>query len=309
MALDHANATATVFVDGLGVCCYNRGEKKWDLAFLHDDEEECEHNLVLLVIDGDTIKASYDLNDASLVEIIAENPQTPDYPGSPNGFFDLGRISHRKRQENPATTDEKENFRWTINLEDQRDVPHGRVTLRKPDFPLTRAFIHDGVFYTVERSPENLLLTLDKDDDPHENPNWMGSSEITAHTLGKTNDLIAADIFCSPDGGKVVIVIDDTPLPPLPHRPGNPWKISLTNLCDRSNSTGATFEKGDFHHFYDVLEGFTQRHAIWGVPVRDAPRPAREPGESALLLSRVSGRTDCDTTFLSPDTQTLDPLF
>lgn len=290
--LPHDEATATVFVDGLGVCCYNRADKKWDLAFLHDDQEECEHRLVLLV-DGNSIVDDDVLQSASLIEIIAENPLTKSYPGSPNGFFDLGPLSHRERQEVPThepSTDEEQNFRWTINLEDQGDVPHGHVTLRKPDFPLTRAYIHNGVFYTAKRSDNNLLLTLNT-----ENPNDMHDpAEIQAHTLGKTNDRIAADIFCDPDNGKgkIIIRVNGTVEMEVPHRAGSPWEIRLTNLCESSGSTGATFEKGDFHHFYDVLKGFTRRHAIWGPP-------------TALL----SGRTDCDTVFMSPDTQTLDPLF
>jgi hypothetical protein len=95
----------------------------------------------------------------------------------------------------------------------------------------------------------------------------------------------------------------------MPHRPGDPWLISLTNLCDGSGSTGATFEKGDFHHFYDVLKGFTRRHAIWGDPTGDEFRRTLGTRGDALPGTLTSGRTDCDTTFLSPDTQTLDPLF
>jgi hypothetical protein len=291
MPLDHNQATAKVTVDGLALGCYNRGESKWDLACLHHPHFPL-HNLIL-TIDGNLVALNPPPFRTSLIEFVAVSPNTP--PGFPNGFFDLGRVPDRKVDPALGDADAAENFRWTVNLEDQGDIPHGQVTLRKPDppFRLTRAFIHNGVFYTTERSPK-ILLKAPFTTNPLDDPNTMNQGQIQSHILGKTNDAIAADIFCDSLGGKVIVKIDNVPVAELPHRSGNPWQISLTNLCPPSTSAPTQkFERGDFHLFYDVLTVTGQQHAIWGEPV---------------VPHFISGRADCDTVFMS-DTQTLDPIF
>ncbi|MFL6332935.1 MAG: hypothetical protein ACJ754_06270 [Pyrinomonadaceae bacterium] len=303
MTLNHNQATAKVTVDGLALGCYNKDESKWDLAYLHHPHPPL-HNLGLLV-DNDLIVTNPPPFRISLIEFVAVNPQTPNYPGSPNGFFDIGRIADRRVD--PAPDDDAaENFRWTINLEDQGDVPHGNVQLKKPPFRLTRAFINNGVFYTTALSPKN-LLKASFTSDPHDDPNNMSLGDIKSHILGKTNDQIAADIFCAPADGKVIIKVDGVPVVELPHRPGDPWQISLTNLCPPTLPTGQKFEKGDFHLFYDVLNVTGQQHIIWGEPPTTPAPDARSP-RVTIPAALVSGRADCDTVFMST-TQSLDPLF
>lgn len=293
MTLPHDTATATITVDGLALGCYNRGESKWDLAYLHHPHFPL-HNLDLTVEgENNVIATNPPPYPIRLIEFLAVNPQTPTYPGSPNGFFDLGRIAKADRKGNPPApgSDAAENFRWTINLEDRGDVDHGNVQLKKPPFRLTRAFIQNGVFYTSALSPKNLLLAP-LTNNPQDDPNQMNQGQIQDHTFGRTNDRIAADIFCAPDTGKVIIKIDGVLVLELPHRPGQPWQISLTNLCPREQGPARMFEKGDFHLFYDVLTVTGQQQVIWGEPV----------------TGPISGRTDCDTVFMDT-TQSLDPLF
>jgi hypothetical protein len=208
----------------------------------------------------------------------------------------------------PTTADEVENFRWIVDLEDPTDVPHGNVRLRKPSFPITRALLHDAVFYTSKISPKDLYLAPFTNN-PQDDPNNMGSATLTQHFFGRTNDEIAADIFCAPSNGAVTITIPGVLARPrvLPHRSGNPWEIRLTNLCLHPIAGTRRFELGDFHLFYDVLTITGQKHAIWGEPVVLPPSntAATKVGVPADL---VSGRTDCDSTWLSAS-QTLDPLF
>jgi len=36
MTLPHNEATATITVDGLAVCCFNKSANTWQFGFLHD---------------------------------------------------------------------------------------------------------------------------------------------------------------------------------------------------------------------------------------------------------------------------------
>lgn len=280
MTLLHQNATATITIDGLAICCFNHIEHVWDLAFLHKDDDDaeprCEHTLTLQV-DGTTISLPDNPQQIAFETI---NAQVPDYSGSfADGFFDAGPI--HDRSEAPTTADELENFRWVLDLEDPAEVA-GVRSLKTPTTRPTRVLISNAVFYTNKITSNTLFFFPYPVD-----PNGLSTGQINRGLLGRTNDRIAADIFCQSDGA-VVIKVDGVEQPPLNHRPGKPWQIVLTNLCDREPSGGYRFEKGDFHLFYDALDFVPPKLVIWGEPVKQAPTSAQ--------IDRVSGRTDCDTT-------------
>jgi hypothetical protein len=304
MTLPHNNATARVTIDGLAICCFNRSENMWDVGYLHHDHVPL-HTLILEIRDEAPVTIP---DPTAQITFTTTNPQTPPYPGSPNGFFDpLGR--RPDRGDFPMTADDVENFRWIIDLEDQSDVPHGMVTLRRPGFLVTRTFIHDAVFYTSKLSPNELYLAPNTNN-TQDDPNNMGSAALHQHLFGRTNDEIAADIFCAPGNGAVTITIPGVLAQPrvLPHRPGNPWEIRLTNLCLHPTAGTRRFEIGDFHLFYDVLTITGQKQAIWGEPVVVRPLSNTAATTDRVSADLVSGRTDCDSTWLSTR-QTLDPLF
>jgi len=282
MILPHDDATAKVTIDGLAICCFNRPATKWELAFLH--HRHTPAHLLFLQVEGHPAKHLSETTRLITFETV--NGRFPS--GFGDGFFDNGRI--RNRRVEPATPEERENFRWVLDLEDPHDVNHGNVKLKKPNFPVTRAYIEDAVFYTTARSPKDLILVSDGED-PNQTPN--------PSFFGKTNDEIAADIFCDP-GGQLVIRIDGGEYLRLDHRPGNPWKICLTHLCGQLPPAKGRFEKGDFHLFYDALNITGNRHVLWGEPAPNMIRSCAQDIES--------GRTDCDTVRLG-STNTLDELF
>jgi hypothetical protein len=283
MTLPHNTATATLTIDGLAICCFNPATHVWDDP---DAVPPCAHGLILTIQTNPPIPLP---NTTSLITFETVNPQPPDYDGTyQHGFFDDGLIITRK--EAPTTADALENFRWVLDLEDPTDVP-GAGTLKKPSVPPTRVFIFNALFYTSAITSKDLYRVVDGID-----PNGLSAPAVEAARLGRTNDRIAADIFCAP-GGQVVIKVDGVERGRLDHRPGNPWQIGLTNLCVR-NPSGRRFDKGDFHLFYDALTG--QKLAIWGEPVGHALRN--------IPADLVSGRTDCDTVRVGTS-QTLDPLF
>lgn len=275
----HDDAIAKVTIDGLAICCFNRRETTWDLGFLHPQPpDSCVHELVLQ-IEG---QPEQNLNLASRIRFKTEKGAYPaDFP---DGFFDNGPPD---RHRPPNNHDERENFRWTIDLEDPLDVDHGFESLKVPECRVTRVFIENAVFYTTAWSPTLLFLLPEG-----QNPNPPNPPRPR---FGFTNDEIAADIFTP--GNELVIMIDDDELEPLRHRPGNPWKICLTHLCPRLPAPTRPFEKGDFHLFYKAIEISKERHVMWGEP-RDNVVHCKPVNEHGSVRGYRSGRTDCDTVRL-----------
>jgi hypothetical protein len=277
MTLPHQDATARIIIDGLAICCFNSRANAWEIGFLRDPQPPL-HRLSL-IIDGDGIDIP---NTVTRMSFLATNPQTPQYPGTPNGFFDPNG-SHQSRKRFPTSADDLEDFRWIVNVQDPQDAGHGRATPKPCDFPVTRAFLHDAVLYT-SKLMANSVFRLPFTNRPADNPNNIPDPQLKQHEFGRTNDEVGADIFCNPANGNVTIEIPDVLRQPrvLPHRPGNPWKIRLTNLC-RPVGTGKKYEIGDFQLFYSALDVSGQKQAIWGEPTTDR---------------LASGRVDCDITWL-----------
>jgi hypothetical protein len=290
MTLPHQNATATITIDGLAVCCFNPDQNAWEVGYLHHPHVPL-HSLELR-IEGETGTTTIDHTHSRII-FNATNSRTPPYPGSPNGFFDPSGVTP-DRKGFPTTADDLENFRWLINLQDPADAGHGHCSTRQGGIGITRAFLHNAVGYTsriasrdVYRIPFNHVPPLD--------PNNMTEDQRNEFLFGKINDTTSFDIFCDPVDGFVSLEIPGLlPLRILRHRPGNPWKINLQNLCFTAD-TKNRFEIGDFQLFYDVLRVDGQQQAIWGEPLFDANG------------IKESGRVDCDITWLGA-TQSLDDI-
>jgi len=298
--LTHDEATANLSIDGLAICCFNKGDKQWEVGYLHHPHHP--HNLVLN-IDGHPQTPISLASAFNVISIKATGGQSP-FGKFPLGFFDKDPIANRKKR--PKSIDEAENFRWAINLEEPpADIGHGSGHLHKPSFPVTRAFIEKAVFYT-QTLPQKSLTRLFVGEDG----TTMPDDQFKRNLFGRTNNVIGADITC--DRIDVVIVFGDgrrqTLEPPLVHRPGDPWQISLTNMRPDANvfdsasqsdehSHGSAVglvrnkpNKGDFDLYYAAFElnEIPEQRALWGF------------GELAALKS---GRTDCNAVWLgtSPD--------
>jgi len=306
MPLPHNSATATVTIDGLGICCFNHRRQFWEVGYLRHDAHN--HELALFIdekrVDLDPVNRDF------VIRIETINGISP-YRDFPDGFFGSERVADRTKDPLQMSDDEKENFRWAVDLEDPWDeMKQGKGELFKPSgFKVTRAFISDAVFYTREIGPKDLFnLSM------AENGSTMSDRELEAHKFGKTNNLTAADITCASDGAVNVIVdnghghseIKAT----LLHRSGDPWQISLKNMRPGRVSfsgqhdheslhdeirvaPGRRPEMGDYQLYYtafNLLDHRKQR-ALWGFPEINQ-----------------SGRTDCNLVWASTSDD-LDALF
>jgi hypothetical protein len=304
MPLNHDDATAKIKIDGLAICCFNKKERRWEVGVMRHDE----HAFILRWADGHEALAVP--ADARVVRIETENGETPDYDKEfSEGFFDAGPVGNRKRDAAGLTDDERENFRWAMNLDDGADVPHGTITIKRPPYPVTMVYISDAVFYTNAITPENMfLLPLVED------PNNMSARAVDQRLYGKTADEIGVDIKCS-EGGRIKIIVDDKEVGSMEHRPGEPWGMELMNMRKDHNhdrpghghmvmapvaaaavavdQSATLYQQGDFQIYYDSLDVTGDKYSLWGK---------RPPGAaSSSSPFGMSGRTDCNTPWVAGD--------
>ena len=311
MTLPHNSATAKVTIDGLGICCFNHRRQFWEVGYLRHDQHEQESHALVLTIDNNPVPLEPSGRDL-VIRIETINGISP-YRDFPDGFYGRERIADRTKNPGQMTEDEKENFRWAIDLEDPLDeMKQGTGNLFKPTrFGVTRAFISDAVFYTSLLAPQDLFnLSMAEDG------STMNEQELQARIFGKTNNLTAGDITCARDGA-INVIIDDghghSQVIRLDHRPGDPHQITLTNMRPGGVSFGGHHdhdqqapevenvkgpehprpEKGDYQLYYTAfkLADNRKQRVLWGFP---------EETES--------GRTDCNLVWVS-STDDLDGLY
>jgi hypothetical protein len=296
MPLNHDEATAKIRIDGLAICCFNKKERLWEVGCMRHDE----HELILRWADGTQSLAVPP--EAREIRIETVNGETPDYDTEfPNGFFDFGPIPNRKLDEAALTIDEKENFRWAMNLDEGADVPHGEITLKPPPYPVTMVYISDAIFYTNAITPQNMfLLPLAND------PNTMSVKAVDQRLYGKTADEIGVDIKCAA-GGRIRITVDGKEVGSMDHRPGQRWNMELMNMRKDHGRPGhghvataaaaaaapvTNYDQGDFQIYYDSFDVTGDKYSLWGR------RAAAAAPASSFVMS---GRTDCNTPWVGGD--------
>jgi hypothetical protein len=282
--IDHSKATATITIDGLAICCFNRGGLLWEAGVLR----EPGHGLTL-AIEGITPPNQPILipKNAELIKISTVNAEQPDYSpsGYPGGCYDAGEVNRFLTPTSSAGTPQfKENIRWAVDLRNQKDVGQDDLEIKRPgNYPVTFMQIRNALAYVVDYFPKELFrVPIQK------NPNSMTKPELDKLKFGTTSDLLGFDIVCR-DQGEVVIDIDGD-IQRLPKKSGSTWRIAFRNMDPPSISLPG-YAKGDFHVYYDALKNAHAKYALWGEPSK-----------------LHSDRTDCNTVWLSGDDDNIDPL-
>lgn len=276
--------TATITIDGLAICFFNKSSLRWEVRF----PREPRHKLTLKISENGKPRENPDISNAQQIRIYTVLGDYPDYGNEyKGGCLDLGKV---KRKKDP----DSKNMRWAINLCDEDDVTPGYRRLQDPPYGNTLLEITNAVFYVAEVSKTALYL-VPVGVDPNKEP-------AKKQLFGRTSGLIAADISCQPDQGGVVIDIDHKVQIDLPAKSGTKYQIEFRNMepkkaediDSRSERYFArlgtereddVLYKGDFDVYYDSLREARERYALWGPPV----------------IIR-SSRTDCDAVWMdNPD--------
>lgn len=262
MALNHDAATATVLLDGLAVCCFNETARQWQVAFLQQPHHDHDVKLSVKTTKGQVIVRPTRVPAGSRVGITTVKGVRPDYENTfKGGFFSNGLVN---RKEAPSP-DEQKNFRWVVDLEDPRDIDHGRVRLKRPSSPPVLTTISDAVFYNhlvTPSRPHHFYVLLHGQD-----PNKLEPGKRDKYEFGRVNDEIAGDIKCE-EGGGVIIKIDGKELCRLEAAPDRRYVIEMSNLRQHhtpSSSDSHKLELTDFSLYYDIID-VERKFGMWGVP-------------------------------------------
>jgi hypothetical protein len=256
---------AYLTIDGLGVCSFNR-ELVWEVAFIrpgHDFRVEVSQEEITGPGTGRVISngTHYVPEERERLELVVENGSQAHYDIYPKGAFTLdGAFSRESANSN--------DFRWVIDFVGRElEVRHGRfVRLKRKNelgrVPVTVATIPNSLFYTDSVSRDAVILAPDDGTDPN-----AGGGTV----LGRTSEQIGAVILANPPGTLRLIGADGDI--ELPYSRGHVYQISLTNMDDRklrerqAGVQNITYVRGDFSHYYDIIEVNGQHYELW-APVR-----------------------------------------
>jgi hypothetical protein len=234
--LNHNQATANLFIEGLSVTHFKKPQKTWEINFLRN----AQHKLRLDVTGKDPIY----IEPGVPITISTVRGIVPDFEQFPNGYWFSNQQFNR-------ITDQghDEDFRWVPDLANRFEftlhaLVRNRETFGQGVDSINKLSVPNVVFFTREKTWYSLTQAV------------FNIPDILPY--GRTNTTIGADIFCE-EGGEVVIEIDGREYARLRHVAGSPHQIEFEN-SDSAHRPGEIidifgrkFIKGDFALNYGFL--------------------------------------------------------
>jgi hypothetical protein len=278
-------------MDGLGLCCFNKQEQRWEVAFLRfrRQGEYNEHYLAITVSERNFLGTEIYKKTYRVPQNVRELEfKVPNGSKAHYGVFKGGCINY-----DPLPFSRKglssNDFRWVIDYVGD-EIPHGKLKRlkKKKDYPdrvdVTLLYIPHSLFYVGGVSRDAVRISPSKQD-----PQATHSFE-----LGYTNEELGGTLFATvpvefeiQDRGGIMNPIKQT------YVPGNTYEVSITNLDyekqrakERESVRG--YVLGDFHYYYDVIEVDGNPWYLW-APSRISPR-ARE-GDCHMVRTTVDTLT------------------
>ena len=240
---NHQQATANIYIEGLGLMHFDLERRTWDITFPRNGD----HKLILSIErNGQEQIPSREIDPGvSSIEISAEGAIPPDWAQFPGGYWFSGSFNRR------GTNNHDEDFRWVTDLANFFELPLHGVVRRRSELgasfiSLTTASVPNVIFYTKSTTFYELTLAP------------LGLPLF--YTFGKTNRMVGADIFCE-EGGAVIVKIDGTEYAHLPHMPGSPYEITMSNYEPFGQKIPADrkvgeFKRADFRLYYELVDVF-----------------------------------------------------
>ncbi len=219
MPLD-LNAEVRMFFIGLALCCYNKSEGRWEIAFPQSDD----HQLKITINQTQKVAVRAGQKIRITTENTVEFPQ-PYYQGR-NGF-----AWGNRRLNDPK------DFRYFVDLEDRFLTHSFGVERKRSSSSVISLSIANAIFYAEELSELDYVLI---------NTALPG----LAFRLGKVGHLAGAEIkFAGSSGGNVIFGIEgETPIS-LPQGANTKYEIMFDNHChDQCRRLN------DFELYYDVVK-------------------------------------------------------
>jgi len=262
-------AVAELTIDGLAICCFNSSKKYWEVAYLR--LKNPKHELVINIQE---------------VNVLGELVGPPKRHQIPEGVLSIGiKLTTGSDQhytaypkggptdpnfDRDALNNDPHVLNWMIDLSGP-EPKHGKFKKLKPKggdrVPVSLARIYHSLF--MVRRPGGDAVKL--------SPKGKGPSGEGNFRLGRINEEIVGILLATAPGN---IEFSFTPagshsIDPLPYSGTRLYRIAITNMDVQTKFLPVEkremqdgYVKGDFHHFYEVLEtdDKTKEQELWAIP-------------------------------------------
>lgn len=259
MLWDYGILVAKVTIDGLGICCFNTANKRWEVAFMQG-EHEASVQVKKLGADGsETTVLAPTTFKKEILDVSMANGSEAHYHSYPDGYFFTESFSRK----------EAHDFRWVIDFVGG-EIPHGQfLSLKKPNSPVTIVRIPNALFFTQQLTPYPVKLVP------------IGSPSKEGFELGCVNEAIGAEIFAYAGGAITLLEKENeedrgTSLGgPFEYETGQIYLIELTNMdTDKAARQSKLMRQlnepalvpGDLHNYYEMIKVSGRGYEIWTAP-------------------------------------------
>jgi hypothetical protein len=241
MSVNESLATALVRYTGLGIVCFNKDRQRGEIAIIRDDKHTLSIKIQRPVFqegaDNDVIVyqdiATYEnlpKDDVQIEIKAAGDPAIAGYEIYQSGDFD--------RLESADVND----FRWIVNM----DSLHGDAALsptKEQNYPLTKMYISNGLFYTHKLDTNLCFEKVEKD---------QSGTATQREAFGNVGETIGVKI----EGAEVSFTIriaDREETHTLKRVDGLPYRIEFKNM---DYSAGAIYsDMPDYYRYLSSSSG------------------------------------------------------
>jgi hypothetical protein len=245
MPLSHEDVTATVFVTGLALGCYNATTQNYEVGLLRQGCHLATIEVIKQLQNGGSSRLKFELDNNHRIFIDTENGILPEDP-----FYRSGDTFDRTDR-----THDNEDFRWVVDFEKELNNDE-EVVLKPPvdpegdpdtggpaPIPVTEMYVSKPLLYAdpAELKPRRLLL-VDK-----------SATGETPTLFGYLTEGVKADVKCQASGAVVLRVEGPQGFQiHLPHNPNSAHLIKVDNSCPDEDIDDD--EASDFNMYYSVIE-------------------------------------------------------
>ena len=225
--IDQKAVTATIYVEGLAISCFNTAEGRYEAAFLRHEEHSFIINVTKKRNGAPVETKTYIVAPDDKIEIFGIKPSTSGFKTYQSGNF----IRTTEERNDP------EDLRWIVDIKSEvhglklNPTKHSaRNGLR-----LTRLYIKNAEFYTKRKTDFPAYL--------------LNENREVLKEFGKVGDVIGAKL----DAEKVIIKVTGATsfeLNLLKER-DETYEIYIRNT--REVHSGHVLRSGDFQEYYNIL--------------------------------------------------------
>ncbi len=223
MSINESSATALVRFTGLGIVCFNKDQKRGEIAAIRDNKHTLTIRIQKAVFQDDADQDIIVYQDVATyenlpkedvrIEIRASNPTIEGFEIYQSGDFD--------RLDSADVND----FRWIVNMHTLHGAS-GLAPTAEQTYPLGKIYINNGLFYAHKLDRNLFFEKVEKD---------ASGAALQREVFGNVAETIGVKI----EGDEVTVQIkirDKEETHSLRRIEGLPYRIEIKNMDYSANS-------------------------------------------------------------------------